>query len=70
MRVRRAREAAADEPAPGLNVGPALDVQRRQEAADVAGVARCPACAAVLVARMGRRGPVFTCRCRPASPAA
>ncbi len=27
------------------------------------GVARCPLCRAMLIARMGRRGPGFFCRC-------
>jgi hypothetical protein len=41
----------------------ALDTQRRQDAADLEGTARCPRCRAPLVARMGRRGPYFHCRC-------
>ncbi len=30
---------------------------------DVFGVARCPRCHVELVARMGREGPCFPCRC-------
>ncbi len=41
----------------------AVDRQQRQEAADIAGVARCPRCRAPLVARMGCRGPYFHCAC-------
>jgi hypothetical protein len=45
---------------------------------DELGAARCPLCKAMLVARQGRRGPVFFCRCatvkssanREASPGA
>jgi hypothetical protein len=40
-----------------------LDVRRRQETAEVAGVARCPRCRAVLVAGMSRGRPGFLCRC-------
>jgi hypothetical protein len=66
MRPRRVLEgpALAYESALVVSAGPAVDVQRRQDAADVVGVARCPACAEVLVARMGRNGPAFACRCR------
>jgi hypothetical protein len=39
------------------------DRRQRQEAADEAGVARCPRCRAPLVARMGCRGPYFHCAC-------
>jgi hypothetical protein len=31
---------------------------------EIMGVARCPCCRAPLVARMGRYGPYFHCRCR------
>jgi hypothetical protein len=30
---------------------------------DELGVARCPLCRAVLVARQGRKGPYFSCAC-------
>lgn len=30
---------------------------------DELGSARCPLCRSLLVARQGRRGPVFLCRC-------
>jgi ssDNA-binding Zn-finger/Zn-ribbon topoisomerase 1 len=43
--------------------GERLDVQRRQETADVMGVPRCPQCGGELVARMGRARPFFWCRC-------
>jgi hypothetical protein len=35
----------------------------RRNAAEVLGVARCPCCHTELVARMGRSGPYFACRC-------
>jgi ssDNA-binding Zn-finger/Zn-ribbon topoisomerase 1 len=34
-----------------------------RETLDELGIARCPLCRAMLVARQGRRGPVFVCRC-------
>lgn len=37
---------------------------------DALGAARCPLCKAMLVARQGRRGPVFFCRCHVKAPAA
>ncbi len=40
-----------------------LDVRRRQQTAEVTGVARCPRCRAVLVAAMNRGRPGFFCRC-------
>jgi hypothetical protein len=40
-----------------------LDVRRRQDTAEVAGVARCPRCRAVLVPGMTRGQPGFFCRC-------
>jgi hypothetical protein len=40
-----------------------LDVRRRQEAAELVVVPRCPRCHWALVARMGRHGPCFPCRC-------
>jgi hypothetical protein len=40
-----------------------LDVRRRQQTAEVAGVARCPRCRAVLVAAVNRGRPGFFCRC-------
>ncbi len=43
-------------------LGP-LDAKRRQEAAEAAALVRCPCCRAPLVARMGRYGPCFPCRC-------
>jgi hypothetical protein len=41
-----------------------LEVRRRENQAELAGVTRCPRCGGVLVARVGRRGPYFHCRCR------
>jgi hypothetical protein len=40
-----------------------LDVRRRQQTAEVTGVARCPRCRAVLVAAVRRGRPGFFCRC-------
>jgi hypothetical protein len=40
-----------------------FDVRQRQDAAELAGVAPCPVCHTPLVARMGRHGPYFHCRC-------
>jgi hypothetical protein len=50
----------------GLRVSGArelLDVRLRRDTADVIGVARCPRCRAVLVARVKEDGPGFFCRC-------
>jgi hypothetical protein len=49
--------------ADGRAVGERLNVQRCQDAADLALVPRCPCCQAALVARMGRWRPYFACRC-------
>ena len=57
--TRHAREPTRDP----LAVSRAVDRQQRQDAADIAGVARCPRCRAPLVARMGCRGPYFHCAC-------
>ena len=40
-----------------------LDHHRRQELADVVGVARCPRCGDVLVACMRGGRPAIVCRC-------
>lgn len=40
------------------------EAKQRRAAAEVAGEARCPCCRMLLVARMGRNGPWFPCRCR------
>jgi hypothetical protein len=40
-----------------------VDVRRRQQTAEVTGVARCPRCRAVLVAAVDRGQPGFFCRC-------
>lgn len=40
------------------------EAKQRHAAAEVAGEARCPCCRMPLVARMGRDGPGFPCRCR------
>ena len=52
-------------PAVPRATGTSRAAERRQcqEAADLAGVARCPRCRAPLVARMGCRGPYFHCAC-------
>jgi hypothetical protein len=47
-------------------LGGAREVRQRRDAAELAGVARCPRCGGVLVARVGRRGPYFHCRCHEA----
>jgi hypothetical protein len=59
---RRPRKRAAAPPpdSPGTRT---LDHGQRHAAADVVGEARCPLCRAPLVARMGRGGPCFPCRC-------
>jgi hypothetical protein len=44
------------------------DVRRRQQTAEVSGVARCPRCRAVLVAAMNRGRPGFFCRCLARMP--
>lgn len=40
-----------------------LDGCRRQVAAEVAGLVRCPRCGGDLVAGMSRRSPGYFCRC-------
>jgi hypothetical protein len=45
-----------------------LDVRRRQDAAEVEGVARCPRCRAVLVAGVTKGRPGFLCRCLARMP--
>jgi len=42
---------------------PRREILSIREALDEMGVARCPLCRVVLVARMGRAGPRFYCRC-------
>jgi ssDNA-binding Zn-finger/Zn-ribbon topoisomerase 1 len=41
------------------------DIIRIRETLDELAVARCPLCHMMLIARMGRRGPGFYCRCTP-----
>jgi hypothetical protein len=48
---------------PDSIVKPALDLQLRQEAADLLTSARCPVCRTPLVARMTCQGPRFMCLC-------
>ncbi len=47
----------------GAGTREGLDVRRRQQTAEVTGVARCPRCRAVLVATVKRGQPGFFCRC-------
>ena len=65
MRVLRANEPAILDMATGnvTATRESLDVQRRQQLAEEAGVARCPRCRCELVPRMGRGRPTFWCRC-------
>jgi hypothetical protein len=62
--VREPRTEQSESVWGGRRSATRLDVQRRQQAAEEAGVARCPCCRFALVARMGRRGPGFPCLCR------
>jgi hypothetical protein len=39
------------------------DRRSRSDPSEIIGVPRCPCCRAPLIARMGRRGPYFYCRC-------
>jgi ssDNA-binding Zn-finger/Zn-ribbon topoisomerase 1 len=39
--------------------------RRRYDPAEILDTARCPCCRTPLIARMGRRGPYFHCRCYP-----
>jgi hypothetical protein len=39
----------------------------RVDSVDLLDIARCPCCRFPLVARMGRDGPYFDCRCRECS---
>jgi hypothetical protein len=48
--------------------GEGLDLQRRQNTADILCEARCPCCRTPLVARMGRHGPYFHCLCSERQP--
>jgi hypothetical protein len=43
----------------------ARDIIGIRQTLEELGCARCPLCRAVLVARQGRRGPYFFCRCAP-----
>jgi hypothetical protein len=43
--------------------GGVQEVRQRRDAADILGDARCPCCRTPLVARIGRHGPYFPCRC-------
>jgi hypothetical protein len=48
---------------PKLTGSTVQEVRHRRDAADIVGDARCPCCRTPLVARMGRHGPYFPCRC-------
>ncbi|HZV06381.1 MAG TPA: hypothetical protein VE999_14975 [Gemmataceae bacterium] len=48
----------------GLDRAPARNGARYRLDLDLLDTARCPCCRAPLVARMGREGPYFHCRCR------
>ena len=63
MRVLRAMEPTILELPSSQSSREGLDVKRRQQAADVVGVARCPRCLSELVPCMGRGRPIFWCRC-------
>jgi hypothetical protein len=54
----------------GAGMREVLDVRRRQQTAEVSGVARCPRCRAVLVAAMRKGMPGFFCRCLARLPIA
>jgi hypothetical protein len=45
------------------SVSEANGERARLDPSDIVGDVRCPCCRAVLVARMGRRGPYFHCLC-------
>ena len=42
---------------------PERDGRSRSDPTEIIGVPRCPCCRVPLIARMGRRGPYFYCRC-------
>jgi hypothetical protein len=63
MRVYRTWEPDDREGGVATEVRENLDVRRRQDTAEVVGVARCPRCRAVLVPGMKRGQPGFFCRC-------
>jgi hypothetical protein len=55
--------ASADVLAPD-RAAPQRKGERYRLDSDLLDTARCPCCRAPLVARMGREGPYFHCRCR------
>ena len=61
--VRRASKAKREDHIERPRLG-ARDIISIRETLEDLGVARCPLCRDILVARMGRSGPGFFCRCR------
>ena len=67
--VRQATRAA-EENAAERKETTGRDVLRIGRTLEELGDARCPLCRTVLVARLGRSGPRFFCRCPPRKPLA
>ena len=63
--VRRSIDAAraAEEDAAKTEVVTGREVLRIRRTLEALGDARCPVCRAMLIARQGRAGPYFFCRC-------
>jgi ssDNA-binding Zn-finger/Zn-ribbon topoisomerase 1 len=61
--VRRSTELMSNDDAVALPRISGREVISIRQTLDELGSARCPLCRAMLVARQGRKGPVFFCRC-------
>ncbi len=61
--VRRSTESISNEDAVERPRISGREVISIRQTLDELGSARCPVCRAMLVARQGRKGPVFFCRC-------
>ncbi len=61
--VRQACEMMQDKTGTGRPKLSRRDIVSIRETQETLGDARCPLCQARLVARQGRRGPYFFCRC-------
>jgi hypothetical protein len=61
--VRRSTELMSNDDAVERPRVSGREVISIRQTLDELGSARCPLCRAMLVARQGRKGPVFFCRC-------
>jgi len=68
--AKRARECPPEAGGPTIGKRSRRDILSIRQSQDEIGVARCPLCQGVLIARMARAGPKFFCRCPPRKMAA